>query len=330
MNKALLGCLFAISWALPVGAAENNIEKWRSVTIDNDVFVGNDSGYSNGLFISTFEVNYSPSADLENDFWVTPLMWSMPKTSGKFSVNSYSFGQYLNTPSDIKIANPSLEELPYSALLAFSNSYIMITDQSADIATLQLGVVGPMALGKSVQKLVHGILGANEPQGWDTQINNEVVFEFNRGHSRRIFTTENDNLDILLNGQVSLGTIQSSAAIGTFFRYGENLIRSYPTTLLATTRISNPIAVDGWNVFTGIRVGYMLNNIALDGNTFRDSRSIDYKHTYVGFSAGFAYAWQNLAVTFAYNDLNLITPNDTPDVLAQLTQFGTISFSWPL
>lgn len=308
-----------------------NTQQWLSITIDNDAFVGNDSGYSNGLFVSTFEVSdrYT-SAPLENKIWVSPLMWSMPNDDFILTVNAYSFGQALNTASDIKIKNPSLSELPYSALLAMSNSYITVTPDYADIATTTLGVVGPMALGEEVQSFVHGLIGANKPMGWDTQIQNEVVFSFNRGRSYRAWTTDNDNFDLLANGNITVGTIESSVNVGAYIRYGNNLERSHPTTLLTSSRISNPIAVDGWYVFVGSRIGYMFNNIAVDGNTFRDSRSIDYQNRYISITTGFAYTWRDLSITFAINDFNILSDDTEEQALADLTEFGTISFSWKL
>lgn len=323
----LTALFFIIS---PIISAQETPEKWISVTVDNDAFVGNDSGYSNGLFVSTFEIVERKNKHIGNDFWVAPLMWSMPRENFIMAANAYSLGQSLNTPSDIKIENPSLLELPYSALLAASNSYITVTPDYADIATTTLGVVGPMALGEEVQSFVHGIIGANDPKGWDTQIKNEVVFSFNRGRSYRAWTTQSDNFDLLANGSVTVGTIESSVDVGAFIRYGNNLERSHPTTLLASSRISNPIAVDGWYVFLGSRIGYMLNNIAIDGNTFRDSRSIDYQRRYVSITTGFAYTWRDLSITFAINDFNILKDDSGEQALADLTEFGTISFSWKL
>ncbi|OIQ47537.1 MAG: hypothetical protein BM565_06010 [Gammaproteobacteria bacterium MedPE] len=331
MKAILLLSLFVVqALFITVNASTPNKEKWISITIDNDAFVGNDSGYSNGLFVSTFEVNEKPSKTSENDFWVSPLMWSMPQDNFILTANAYSFGQSLNTPSDIKIENPDENELPYSAILAMSNSYITVTPQYADLATTTLGVVGPMALGEEVQTFVHKILGANEPQGWDTQIKNEVVFELSRARSYRVWHTQDNHFDVLMNGRASLGTIETALDVGTFIRYGNNLQESHATTLLAASRISNPIAVDGWYFFLGSRVGYMFNHIAIDGNTFRDSRSIDYKKQYVSLTTGFAYTWRDVSITFAINDFNILKDNEEEQALADLTEFGTISFSWKI
>ena len=316
--------------AFSVGSFGATKSNWVSITIDNDAFVGNDSGYSNGLFISFFDISDNIKQLPQHDFLVTPLMWSMPAKNITSSVNAYSFGQSLNTPSDIKIANPSTEELPYSALLALANSYITITPNQADIATTKIGIVGPAAFGEEAQTFIHKLIGANKPQGWDTQLHNEVVFEFSRARSYRAWVSQDDNIDILTSGSFSLGTLRSAIDVGSYIRYGNNLVKSHPTTLLVSSRITNPIAVDGWYVFAGARVGYMFNYIFTDGNTFRDSRSIDYEKRYVSLSAGFSYAWRNLSLTFAIDDANILQKGDQQEALKDLTRFGTISFAWKL
>ncbi len=106
----------------------------------------------------------------EHDFWVAPLMWSMPQNDRTFAVNSYSIGQTMATPSDISVENPDKDELPYSALLAMSNSYLTISADYSDLVTTTIGIIGPAALGEETQKLIHKIVGAKDPKGWDTQL----------------------------------------------------------------------------------------------------------------------------------------------------------------
>lgn len=314
----------------PIFPVSADTEKWFSLTIDNDAFIGDDSGYSHGLFGSTFTIKDSVGTPLANEVWVKPLMWSMPKQNILREVNSYSVGQAFNTPSNIKVENPSDDELPYSALLAISNSYIAISDNFADIATTKIGVVGPIALGKETQTFIHKLIGANKPRGWDTQIKNELVFEFSRGRSYRAWFANNDKFDIIANGQFSLGTIRSSIDASTYIRLGNNLAQSFPTTLLVGSRLANPIAVNGWYIFAGIKVGYMFNNIAGDGNTFRKSRSIDYQREYTSLSAGFAYTWKDLSITFAIDEANILQRNRDSKRLPEIARFGTIGLSWRL
>ena len=63
---------------------------------------------------------------------------------------------------------------------------------------------------------------------------------------------------------------------------------------------------------------------------YRDSRSIDYQKQYVSLTTGFAYTWRDISITFAINDFNILEDNEQEQALADLTEFGTISFSWKI
>lgn len=312
--------------AVPAQAAFD----WASVTLDNDLFIGDDSGYTNGFFLSLYEAELESEKMPEHDFWVAPLMWTMPENDKIYSVNSYSIGQTLATPSDIRIENPASDELPYSALLALRNSYMTITPTYADLVTTTIGLIGPAALGEETQKFVHKVIGANEPKGWDTQLKNEPVFQFSRSRTWRSWVSESGNSDILTSCELSLGTISSAVSGGAYIRYGRNLRTSYATVLFNSSRTSNPLGVDnGWHLYAGLEAGYIFNQIFTDGNTFRDSRSIDYKHEYVGATAGLSYSWNDWALTFAIVDFNILNQGDE-EALENLTQFGTLTLAWRL
>jgi hypothetical protein len=302
---------------------------WVTVTIDNDLFVGNDSGYTNGIYLSFFDVGDSKNEIPKHDFWVAPLMWSMPKNGTLGAVNSYMLGQTMSTPSDITVVIPDENELPYSALLALTNSYITVTPTYADRVSTSIGIVGPLALGEESQKLVHKIIGSDEPQGWDTQLENELVFQLSRGRTWRSWVSDSDNMDFLTSADLSVGTIQSSISAGITIRYGKDLINSYATTLLNNSRTSNPSAIKGaWYIYGGLQTGYVFNQIFTDGNTFRDSRSIDYDKQFVGLTFGIAYSWENTSFTFAINDSNIIQSGKEQKTLEDLTQYGTITLAW--
>ncbi len=304
---------------------------WLSATLDNDIFVGNDNGYSNGLYISLFDVNEGEEQAVDTDILVRPLLWSLPKSTALATINAYTVGQTLNTPSDITIEIPDENELPYSALLALTNTYVVVNENVADRISTTVGFVGPVALGGPTQRFVHKLIGSDEPLGWDTQLENELVFQFGRGRTWRSWSSKNDSVDILTHSELSVGTIQSAVRGGLTFRFGRGLKQSYATTSFGSTRTSNPAAVEGgWYVFAGLQTGYVFNQIFTDGNTFRDSRSIDFDKEFVSVAAGLAYSWENVSVTFAINDSNVIQRGETEEALEDLTQYGTLTVAFRL
>lgn len=324
--RLVLTCLI-LTAALPLRAESD----WASVTLDNDLFVGKDRGYTNGFYVSLYDTGDMFDRIVNHRFWVTPLMWSMPKDEIIGAVNAYKIGQTLSTPSDINIVVPGENELPYSSLLAFTNSYITVKPAYADMVSTSIGIVGPAALGEETQKLVHRFLGSDEPQGWGTQLENELVFQLSRGRTWRAWVSESGHLDFLPNAEFAVGTISSAVIAGITVRYGRDLDSSYATTLLNSSRTANPSAVNGgWYVYGGIQAGYTFNQVFTDGNTFRDSRSIDYDHDHVGAAAGIAYSWQNRALAFTVNDSDILRNGSGEETLENLTQYGTITFAWRL
>jgi hypothetical protein len=114
------------------------------------------------------------------------------------------------------------------------------------------------------------------------------------------------------------------------FRYGKKLDRSYASSLLNNSRTTNPIAIDdGWYLYAGMTAGYTFNQIYTDGNTFTDSRSIDYDHEQLGVMAGLAYSWGKFSVTLALNDTNILDTRSEEE-LEDLTRYGSLSIAYKL
>lgn len=127
---------------------------WFAATLDNDLFIGSDDGYTNGLYLSLFDMGEMSEQNVVRPrFWVYSLIWSLSSDQAYAVVNSYAIGQTMSTPSDITIEEPSVDELPYSALLAMTNSYTYIGTDFADQAATTIGIIGPSAFGAEAQKL---------------------------------------------------------------------------------------------------------------------------------------------------------------------------------
>jgi lipid A 3-O-deacylase len=302
---------------------------WFSVTLDNDLFLGNDNGYTNGIFLSTYDTGVSEAQPAPNHF-SRPLLWSLTDKKYAAAVNAYSFGQVMMAPDDITIENPDQDQLPYSGLLFFSTTYLAINHDYVDKLGTTLGIIGPAAGAKLAQKAVHKWIGSDDPKGWDTQLENELVFQLRRGRLWRSWVSENQHTDLLLTSEAGLGTLASFAQAGMVVRYGRGLNRSYASVFLNDSRITNPVAIDnGWYLYAGMTAGYIFNQIYTDGNTFRDSRSIEYDHEQLGLIAGLAYSWGKLSMTIALNDADILDTRSEEE-LEDLTQYGSLSIAYKL
>ena len=306
-----------------MASAQADQSRWLAVTVDNDIFLGNDNGYTNGIYFAWFEVS-EQNERLESDWLVAPLRWSIDLDNPVRTIQAYSVGQVMITPDDITIEDPPTNEIPYSGSLLFNSTFITMEEVHADSIGTVVGIIGPSSGAEATQKWVHEVFGADEPLGWDTQLEDEIIFHFSRGRLWRTWSKPDDRVDFLVLTEAGIGTLSSFVAGGALFRFGSDLTSTFATPLLINTRSANPAAVSGgWYFYAGARFEYIFNNIFTDGNTFRDSRSIDYDQSQIGLTTGLAYSWQKASITIALYDSN-ISDKSSRDV----TQFGTLTFGW--
>ncbi|CAA0099867.1 lipid A deacylase LpxR family protein [Zhongshania aliphaticivorans] len=298
---------------------------WVSFAFDNDFFVGSDGGYTNGLYLSLYDTG-NDGRHPKATWLLRPLMWTISDEHFSSAVSILSVGQSMITPQNISEPNPPEDELPYSGLLFVNSSYLLFADKYVEKVSTSLGFVGPLSMAENSQKVIHKLLSSDQPQGWDTQIKNELVFQFDRGRARRLWVADSMDWDFIATNEINIGTISSGINLGGFLRYGTQLASSYGTTLLDSARITNPRAIGvGWNLYLGLNLEYIFNQIYTDGNTFRDSRSIKYEHSRLGATVGVRYSLQRYSLTFALSDLDIVNSE-----LQDLTQFGRLTFAYKL
>ncbi len=323
MRRAL-SLIIIINLIFPLSAKAEF--EWVSYTLDNDLFLGNDGGYTNGFYVSLYDIEEA-DAQPTPSWLLKPLLWSLSEKKPLGAVNSYTIGQVMSTPDDITIEYPDENNLPYAGLLFFNNTYLLINEKYADKISTIIGFVGPLSFAEPSQKIVHELTGSDEPMGWDTQLKNELVFQFSRARAWRVWVAKNKQWDFITSSELSVGTISSSFSTGAMLRFGTQLMDSYAIPLLSSTRTTNPVATDGgWYVYTGLIAGYIFNRIFTDGNTYRDSDSIEFDNEYVGLTVGFAYSWKNYSLSFSVNDSNIIA-SESEEQLENLTQFGALTFA---
>jgi len=321
-TRILVICLMIIFASTPASAEET---QWFAGTLDNDIFLGNDNGYTNGVYFSWLKVR--TENQLQKPNWTTsPLNWSLALEGSNTSLQAYTFGQTMVTPEDIRLENPPINDIPYSGSLLLHSTFIAVHDSYADAVGTAIGLVGPSSGAESTQKWVHKTIGADEPKGWDTQLGDELIFQLSRARLWRTWHSEDDRSDFLTLADAGVGTLGSYLAGGMILRYGRDLHDTFETPLLINTRTTNPAAVDdGWYAFAGARIEYTFNSIYADGNTFKNSRSVDYDRAQIGLMVGLALSFKQLSVTLAVYESNIMD-----SLTSDLTRFGTLTLGWRL
>lgn len=307
--------------------------EWFSFTMDNDIFVGNDNGYTNGFYGSWFDGPEGSPAEIG---WLAHVMkWSLPDNgSSGIGWDIKTIGQTMVTPDDIEEDPPILppDDLPYGGLLFYSDTFLQIHQTHADRISVTIGVVGEPSLADEAQEFVHDITSSDEPCCWDQQLDDEVVFQVSRGRVWKTWVSGSGNSDFLLSADLALGTISSSVGAGFMYRYGRQLRNTFATTLLIGSRTINPLATQtGWYLFAGAKASYLGNQIFLDGSKSYDDDfdEIEYEEDRVAVTIGLAYSWKEWSFTFAMNNLNVNEDSDN-DSAEEFTEYGTFTLAWKL
>lgn len=243
-----------------------------SFSTDNDGIVGTDKNYTNGVFI---EYNSAAISQFETNAPL-PLNYIaalLPLKSSTQKGWRFRIGQQMWTPENIEAIEPVHNERPYAGLLFFEAGIYQYSPASVDKYSAMIGVTGPNSLTEKSQKLIHDIIGSEDPMGWDYQIESQAVFNLGyQGH--RLITRQQTSLindyDISGVGRMNVGNYQSEVAIGGVARWGLNLANNFgaigfsPGKFVDVSVLSS--SKSGYFLFTGIESRYRFNDITIDGD----------------------------------------------------------------
>jgi hypothetical protein len=280
---------------------------------ENDVFaVGNrDRYYTNGLRLTGLH-----SADATPDV-VRAAAESLPDVSATATTQiGWVLGQDIYTPADTSLDPPDEDDRPYGGWLyagvLVSKAVKAEEGPAGDfvhVLELDLGVVGPPSLADQTQVSFHHVIGSPRPQGWRYQLGFEPAAVATYEHRRRLLQGDAVPLvggewDAIGVGGLALGTVFTHASLGGMFRWGSDLRRDFGPNTIHSTAVDVPDAGSGcetrWYVFGGAEGRAVARNIFLDGNTWRDSPSVE-RDPWVGeLRAGIALEWNGLRFSYTH------------------------------
>ena len=326
--RILFGILLLLSMAVN---AQQPAKKrlFATLSFENDSFFKDDALYSNGLFLN-WGYNHVSALDEDNlPAWIaylankTHLVTSADK---QFAIN-YGFGHQLQTAIDKTTEELVEEDAPYVSLLAWEVNLIAYDELISDEVGLILGAVGPMTGGEFVQSVVHGVIGATDPKGWDNQINNEAVFRAQARRTWRVYETDlwNGEFDLLTGVDGGLGNLRSDLATGIGLRFGQQLTKNFSSASVFPIQKFNGLnnSPYGWYLFLNASASYVANDIFIDGNTFQDSHSVDLIHTQATVSAGIMANIYDFSILYT-----LLYSTDEYEGQAEPSRYGSIAITY--
>jgi lipid A 3-O-deacylase len=329
-----LPLLFALALQTHATAAESRDSEWplrepeRGILVlehENDLVAGNDRNYTSGVRISWI----TPSARVPDLLRHAGERIPLFPARGDIKA-SWSVGQNMYTPRNIEAAVPDPDQRPYAGWLYVSSGLAEESGDRLDRLQLTLGVVGPASLAEQTQTAIHKFMGSPVAQGWDHQLENELTLmvSYERQLRSRIRTADEGwRIDVTPHWGGTLGTPFTFVNAGLTLRAGRDLPHDYgPPRIqpaLPGSGLFTPRSEWGWYLFAGLDTRVVGWNVFLDGNTWRDSPSVDRRALVADAQIGGVL---NLGrVRFTYTHV-FRTPEFKQQV--ERDEFGAVSASW--
>ena len=161
---------------------------------------------------------YTQGINLE---YVHPALRKFPLTKllVKLPGSIYKYGLALDhaayTPTSIAADHILYGDRPYSASLTFK-TFTISTDaiRTQHLSTsLILGILGQSAFGQEMQTGIHTWTGNPLPMGWQFQIKNDVIVNYQVNYEKRIWNP-GSALQIGAAAEARLGTFQQKLGAG--------------------------------------------------------------------------------------------------------------------
>ena len=217
----------------------------------------------------------------------------------------WAVGHNLYTPQDKSTRDYVPDDRPYAAWLYGGMALQSESSTRLDTVELDIGVVGPLALGKPIQNNYHPLIGAKKAYGWNNQIKNEPGIVLSGERKWRVMKelpVYDLGIDMIPHVAGSIGNIFTYAGAGATFRFGDDLASDFgPPRIRPALPGSDTFKsrdTFGWYIFAGGEARLVARDIFLDGNTFTDSHSISKKPLVGDFQAGFALLFERFRMTF--------------------------------
>lgn len=296
-----------------------------NVVWENDIFGGTDQNYTNGIRFAWL------SPETQTPDWARWAADNLLPFGGAGNRRlSIALGQSMFTPDDASSYAPIPNDRPYAGWLYGTVGVITDDGHTLENVALTLGMVGPAAMAEPVQDVVHDLTDSPHFNGWGNQLHNEpgLVLSYERKW-RALFTTSafGPGLDLSPHVGVNLGNINTDASLGATVRMGYDLPADYGPPRIRPSLPGSDFFIPtddlGGYLFAGIEGRAVARNIFLDGNTFRDSASVDKEHIVGSVQCGAALTWRQarLSYTHVFMTKEFKTQDDP-------AQFGVVTISY--
>ncbi|QXP78182.1 MULTISPECIES: lipid A deacylase LpxR family protein [Winogradskyella] len=218
MRVFVISILFLLPISLLAQKIDNSVsyrniesETYFRFHYDNDYFAATDENYTQGYNLELV----SPS--LEKN----PINYLFIKPKASHTKYGLSLEHIGFTPNDYVSEAIQFGDRPFSTAIMLK-SFTIATDtirKTRISQSLSLGLIGPGAFGKEMQVGIHEATGNKVPGGWDNQIQNDVVINYQINYEKQIYQY-NHLFALQAQSSVQLGTLFTNTSLGFNTTFG--------------------------------------------------------------------------------------------------------------
>ena len=245
---------------------------------------GSDNAYTNGFKLSFV------AAENQIPNWATFFIEASTflKDQLKESQSNFgiSFGHKIFTPNDIRASELITDDRPYAAWMYLGFSAHFENAVRSHTFELDIGLIGPAALGENVQNGYHKMIKKYLAEGWKNQLRNEPTLQLSYQQRLSFFQLNRTNskykyLDLVPFFGASAGNVEIKIHSGLMIRLGQRLPNDFGPSRpsqndgdhFTEPQVSHAEKTYFYGFMAG-RANFVARNIFLDGNTFGNSHSV--------------------------------------------------------
>ncbi|MCL1046553.1 lipid A deacylase LpxR family protein [Shewanella electrodiphila] len=316
-----------LTGALLVSAPSKSFADQLYFNFDNDVIIGADGDYSNGVVVGWL-------ATPATDFSQAPALfkWQSVIAFPQESSQSQWGGQFYHrmwTPTEIAYDYPQPNERPYAGLLELESFTGQFSSSLAQKNWLSIGVMGPASFADELQTIVHKITGSTTPKGWDYQIENQVTFQFAYEVDallNRWQAFDNSEWDISVFNHTMAGNFRSQSSVGLTLRWGDDLAETFGQLSSQAGHMGDYASYanryGSWQAYFRMQAGYRFNDLTIEGDLPYDS-PLNIENQQAQASLGVIWAFPTWSVSWSFNYYSKEYESDVDDWHG----YGVISYT---
>ncbi len=279
---------------------------------DNDSYLGlkQDRYYTNGLFIY-----FRRAIDQQK------LKGNLEKVTYEISA-----GQKIYNAISGYSPDPAKHDRPFAGYLYGGVQVSFFSNKESLLKVgLDLGTIGPDALGKDAQVFLHKTVGFYDVEGWDYEIANQLSANANVQFAKLLHRSEDKSIDFTLDTYANLGTTYNGAGLGVVFRAGNvnQLFNSaHYNASIGNKSKTNKIQRKEVYFYAKPQLNFVAYDATVQGSLFNNNSPITFGVKPIVFAQTLGFKYSSPRFTFDYS---LVFQTKEIKSTAKPHQYGSIS-----